>query len=286
LEDTQQNQTLSASARAAPFLRRDIPQGGISCGSIEVGTMYSMSSAGSSNSLSSYLQSLLQAGTAPSATSGASGMSFGFDAFAESAAPASGGASGSSPLFSAGTMSALLAMQAQQAGETDTSGLSPWQQNVFGRLDADSDGSVTQSELENAFGSDNKALADFVMNRLDKDGDASISQSEFAAGTMRGHHHGHHGGMSPDKAGLNALMSATDGGNAQTATNSDGTTTITITYADGSKVSMTSAPSSDNSSGGNALGGSQGNLLEQLFRLQAQLMKSKAASATTTQVSV
>lgn len=251
--------------------------------------MYSMSSAGSSNGLSSYLQSLLQAGAAPSATSGASGasgMSFGFDAFAESAASASGGTSGSSPLFSAGTMSALLAMQAQQAGETDTSGLSPWQQNVFGRLDADSDGSVTQSELESAFGSDNKALADFVMTRLDKDGDSSISQSEFAAGTTRGHHHGHHGGMSPDKTGLNALMSATDGGNAQSTTNSDGTTTTTITYADGSKVSMTSAPSTDNSSGGNALGGSQGNLLEQLIRLQAQLMQSKAASATTTQVSV
>jgi len=244
-----------------------------------------------------YLQSIQRSGTDPMVQPrGGDPMSFGFDPFSGASGQTSAGG-GSGPPFSLDAMSALIAAQ-EQSG---TSGLSNYQQKIFGKLDADGDGTITSTELQSAFGADNKDAADYVMSKLDTNGDGSISQSEFGAGTTRGasghHHHHMHAGPPPDASQsaqggqaaqdpLAALLSSSaDGASSQTANNSDGSITTTITYADGSKVSMTSAAAASDSSGsngsvnGNPQQQTQANLLEQLIKLQAQLTQNFSATS-------
>jgi hypothetical protein len=232
-----------------------------------------------------YLQSLLSAGSASSSQkTGGSNQTQAFDPFAglggDATQTSGAGGCGPCPPFNLETMSALIDAQAQ-ASSTSASSLSQHQQKVFGQLDADSNGSVTKTELENSFGADNKAVADYVMKKLDTDGDGAISKGEFAAGTTRGARHRH--GPPPGQDLLAALMSATQGANSTSTSNSDGSSTTTITYADGSKVSMTSAASSDsdNSASANS-SNARSNLLEQLIKLQAQLTGSATAMTSTT----
>jgi len=100
------------------------------------------------------------------------------------------------------------------------------------------------------------------------------------------HGHHHHHGMGAGQQLLDLLDATSAGASTQSATNVDGSTTTTITYADGSSVSYTSAASSggssdgssdgsSNSSSGTALAGAAGvannNLIEQLIQIQAQL---------------
>jgi hypothetical protein len=244
-----------------------------------------------------YLQSIQQSSADPMVQPSAGDpMSSGFDPFAGASAQPSGSGN-SGPPFSLGAMSALIAAQ-EQSG---TSGLSQYQQQIFGKLDADGDGTITSTELQSAFGADNKDAADYVMSKLDTIGDGSISQSEFGAGTTRGagghHHHHMHAGPPPDASQgaqgdqstqdpLAALLSSSaDGASSQTASNSDGSTTTTITYSDGSKVSMTSAAAASDASGsngsvsGNPPQQTQANLLEQLIKLQAQLTQNFSATS-------
>ncbi len=205
------------------------------------------------------------------------------------------------PPFSLDAMSALIAAQAQQSNTTSSNPLSPAQQKVFSELDTNGDGTISQSELETDFGTNNKQLADAVFSKLDTNGDGSISQDEFGAGTTKTAHHGHHhhhmqadSSQSTDPSQdptqsqdpLSALLNATPGQSTQTLSNSDGSTTTTITYADGSTVSTTSAPtatSSDNSStnSNTSQSNSTQNLLEQLIQLQAQLTTASLSTATT-----
>jgi len=241
-----------------------------------------------------YLQALQQANSDPLARPSASDpMSFAFDPSSVSSGQPAGSAV-SGPPFSLGAMSALIAAQ-EQSG---TNGLSQHQQQVFGALDADGDGKITGIELQSAFGSDNGDAANYVMGKLDTDGDGAISQSEFGAGTTRGmghHHHHMHAGPPPDASQgaqggqaaqdpLALLASSADGASSQTSNNDDGSTTTTITYADGSKVSMTSAAAAsggasiDRSAGANPTQQTQSNLLQQLIKLQAQLTQTFSAS--------
>jgi EF-hand domain pair len=243
-----------------------------------------------------YLQALQPSTTDPMLQPGAGDpMSFGLD-------PSSGGAGQTQPAgngnaptppFSLGAMSALIDAQEQASS---SSRLSRQQQKVFGELDADGDGKVSSAELQDAFGADNKDIASYVMSKLDTNGDGSISKNEFAAGTTRGMGHHHHMHAPPPSDGaqdaqsgqgaqdpLSQLLSA-DGATSTSTSNSDGSTTTAITYADGSKVSMTSAAStnSENSTGSNTSGSTQQNLVEQLIKMQAQLIQSMSASASTT----
>lgn len=238
-----------------------------------------------------YLQQLASTGSATQPSTGSDPTSTAFDPFAglgSDPAQTSGGSAGPTQPFSLEAMSALIDAQAQASG---TGGMSQHQQKVFGELDTDGDGKVTKAELENDFGADNKGLADAVFSRLDKDGDGSISASEFAAGTTRGAHHHHHAGPPPDQSGdssnakdpLSQLLQAA-GASSTSTSNSDGSSTTTITYADGSKVSMTTAASSNtgNSTSSGTSSSTQSNLLEQLIKLQAQLTSSATATSSTT----
>jgi len=90
--------------------------------------------------------------------------------------------------------------------------------------------------------------------------------------------------------GLDALLNATgaDGAQTQTASNADGSSTTTITYADGSTVTMT-MPAPQSSSTPSAGGGSTAqsaanpdaaNLIEQLIKMQSQLIAQQSATVS------
>jgi len=132
---------------------------------------------------------------------------------------------------------------------------------------------VSRSEFESALGNVgvDTASADAVFNKLDANGDGSISQSELTPPRGAYHHHGHHHAS----GGVSSLPN-TDGSKTQTTTNPDGSTTTTIAYADGSTVSMTTpaAPSG----GGGAPAKNAGNLIEKLIQMQSALISTQAST--------
>lgn len=251
--------SVGASSNALSYLQQLLQQG--SAGVTDP--------ASASDPLSALLQSLSGSGATPdpSATSAAS----------TGAAPGSGCSS-----FDAGTMAALISLQGQSA--TGISAQSPSQ--LFAKLDTNGDGQISQSEFESALGSAgvDTSSADALFAKLDANGDSSISQSELqSAKGGHGHHHHHHGGgemqasASSGQNALDALLSSAgaNGATTQTASNSDGSTTTTISYADGSTVEMTTPVPATSDSGtpsAGTNGQSSANLLEQLIQLQAQLL--------------
>jgi len=249
-----------------------------------------------------YLQSLQPNQNPLLQPSGSDPMAFGLDPFSSNTSQTQPSGGNGGPPFSLGAMSMLINAQEQSSSPTS---LSRDQQKVFGELDANADGTVTQSEIESAFGSDNKAIADAVFAKLDTNGDGSISQSEFADGTTKTMHRHHHHMMPPPSDGaagaqngqtpqdpITQLLNATTGASSSSTSNQDGSTTTTITYADGSKVTMTTAAastSSDGSTNSNSNSSSnttQQNLLEQLIKMQAQMIQSVSASATSSLATV
>jgi hypothetical protein len=137
---------------------------------------------------------------------------------------------------------------------------------------------------------------DGVFNALDANGDGSVSLDELtsAARQARGHHHHHahasgagDGGGSGQTGGL-ADPTSLAGASSQTATNADGSTTTTISYADGTKITMTVPAASSTSAGSSSGSDSQtssdsNNIIEQLIRLQSQMLaQSASAMATST----
>lgn len=170
-----------------------------------------------------------------------------------------------------GTLAALISLQGQGgAGAANTAS------GLFGKLDADGNGAIGQSEFESALGSAgvDTNSADALFARLDANGDGSVSKSELASARgYQSHHQGHHVGGSGGGGAASLLNAASaDGSKTQTTTNADGSTTTTITYADGSTVSTT-APVS----GGSGTPG-RGNLIEQLIKLQAMLANPAAGT--------
>ena len=81
-------------------------------------------------------------------------------------------------------------------------------------------------------------------------------------------------------------MLAAQAGTSQTVANSNGSSTTTITYADGSNVSMTTPASSSSASGGSTTAGAANvpanNLLEQLIQMQAQLLNPGTTTSVAT----
>ncbi|AMN41666.1 EF-hand domain-containing protein [Rhodoplanes sp. Z2-YC6860] len=194
------------------------------------------------------------------------------------------------PQFSADTMSALLSMQSGQGGPAGDIA-----KDVIAKFDTNGDGQISQSEFEQAIGSGaDQSGVDALFNKLDSNGDGSVSQDELQTAMQKAHggghgHHHHHAEASGDSSQqqgggdpLQALLSGAtaDGTTSQTSSNPDGSSTTTITYADGTKLEMTTpAASSDsgNSSGsgsGNPNSFNLGSLLKMMVNLQAQLAPS------------
>jgi hypothetical protein len=207
------------------------------------------------------------------------------------APPASG--TNAIPQIAPTTLSALLAAQGQSSTGTTTpasTGPSSALKDLFSLLDTNGDGQISKSEFENTLGAGgtNLANADKVFNELDKNGDGSVNLGELSSALKggRGHHH-HIGGSdglggATDAAGSSTdpLLQALQGASSSSVTNSDGSTTTSLTYADGSKVTLTSPTTTTASA--NAT--SSYNIVEQLIQREAQALSSSAAASLSVSV--
>ncbi len=233
----------------------------------------------------------LQALTSPLNSPGGTGQGaspFGFaidpSAGASASAPGAGtgpGASGMTP----DTMNALFAAQSQTSAPSGSSGL---MSQLFSLLDTNNDGAISKSEFEATLGQNGQATqADSVFAKLDANADGSVSPSELASALQpKGMHHRHHhhadggevSGALPGAAGAGS-QAGTGGGaddlagagnTGQTVTNPDGSTTTTLSYADGSQITMTRP-------GSTATGAAANNFLERMIQRQAQMLASWTA---------
>jgi hypothetical protein len=207
------------------------------------------------------------------------------------------------------TMDALLSVQGQ--GQAPVVNGDAFSQQLFGLLDGNSDGAISQSEFDTAFAQNgNTTLANQLFAQIDTNHDGSISPDELtnalsnAAQAVQdfqnnggqglgGHHHFHGlggmggasslggGGNSNDPFSSNDPTLSND--TSKSVTNADGSTTTTITYADGSQVTMTipAASSGSNSNGSNSNGsnpnGMSQNFLERMIQHQAQMIGAASA---------
>jgi EF-hand domain pair len=260
-----------------------------------------VSSLGASTSAYSYLQSLLPQQPDDSKRTGSSDpvtellKAFYPNSSTEAGAspPDAAGGSGVGTLspFNHDTMMAL--MSAQEQPSSGNPFVTARAQSLFSQLDVNSDGQVSKSEFESVFGSNaDMSKVDGLFNAIDGNGDSSVGLDELtsAAQASHAHHHGHHhhgGGGQGIGQTIDALLtSGAQGANVESASNADGSSTTTISYADGSKVALTTPSSSGDSGGDSALpvsgGTNSGNtnsgnsnyasLLEQLIRLQTQML--------------
>jgi hypothetical protein len=240
------------------------------------------------------VQSLTSSGSSSAQSGGLSEVvTDPFDPSGGAPAPASSapapGAGGFSQLSPA-TMGALLAAQSQSSASASApTSPSDALQDLFSQIDANGNGQISQSEFENALGAGgtNLAQADDVFSKLDTNGDGSVSLSELSSALKGsegkgGHHHGHVGGTSgssdgtassPNNAGSTAgassdpLLQALAGASSTSVANSDGSTTTSLTYADGSKVTMTSPAATTTTS---SAATSSYNQIEQMIQREAQ----------------
>lgn len=203
-----------------------------------------------------------------------------------SSAPTSG-ASGFSQLAPT-TLSALLAAQSQSSAGTTTpasTGPSAALKDLFSLLDANGDGQISKSEFENALGAGgtNIANADHVFNELDKSGDGSVNLGELSSALKgaggKGHHH-HFAGAEGSGASTASDGSSTDPLLQALQGASSTSTTTSLTYADGSKVTLTSPTAKTASSTAT----SSYNIIEQLIQREAQALSSSAATSLSVSV--
>ena len=242
-----------------------------------------LQSLSASKSSSSQTTGFTQAAASPFDLSGTAATS-------TSAGQASGSSSSAFSPLSPETMSALLAAQSQSSTAATPAPTDPNAalNDLFSQLDANGDGTISKSEFENALGAGgtNVAQADQVFGQLDKSGNGITVDDLSSALKGKGHHHHSHAAQSSDSsgtssstdssgAGTDALLQALSGASGNTITNSDGSTTTSITYADGSKVTMTSPAAKASSSSAT----SPYNFLEQMIAREAQAMSSGAAQS-------
>jgi len=267
-----------------------------------------VSSVGASASAYYYLQSLLPAPSADGGHASGDPVTQLLNAFYPNGGPASGtdsasgtsspGAGPAGPSFSPDTMTWLMSVQEQPAGENPF--VTARAEALFSQLDASGDGQISKSEFEDIFGSNaDMSKVDGLFNALDGNGDGSVSQDELTSAMQASHaHHHHHHHANPGQGIgdiVQALMSGAQGATANTTSNSDGSSTTTISYTDGSSISLTTpastgtgATDSGSTDSGSADSGSSDtgtsssyfNLLEQLIRLQAQSLSALTSQAT------
>ena len=191
--------------------------------------------------------------------------------------------------ISPATMSALLAAQSQSSTGSTTSGSTSQSdalKDLFSQLDTDGNGQISKSEFENGLGAGgtNIAQADDVFGKLDKNGDGSVSLDEMSSALKgKGHHHHHQVADSDGSSGTGGtggsssdpLLQALQGASSTSTTNSDGSTTTSLTYADGSKVTMTSPAATTASSTAT----SSYNFIEQMIAREAKAISTSATAS-------
>jgi hypothetical protein len=212
-----------------------------------------------------------------------SGNLFAFSADASASPGASSGSGvGKNSPISPETMSALLAAQGQSGSSSSAqTSRSDALKDLFSQIDVDGDGKLSKSEFENALGAGgtNTAQADDVFSKLDKDGDGTVSLGELMSALKggKGHHRHHPASGSGESGESDPLLQALQGASSTSSTNSDGSVTTSLTYADGSKVTMTSAASSSAAT-------SSYNVVEKMIQRQASMISAQASSSLSVSV--
>ncbi|MDP3673916.1 MAG: EF-hand domain-containing protein [Novosphingobium sp.] len=187
-------------------------------------------------------------------------------------------------------MAVLQAVAAQDQSKAGSANPAPTRKSdalndLFSQLDADSDAQISKSEFETALGAagTDTAEADKVFGKMDKDADGSVSSDEMCAALLKGSHRNgqHYFPVSHrDRSGApkdaNVPASNPHAVSSSSVANSDGTTTTSLFYTDGSKATMRSAATSS----GEAT--SSYNFIEQMILRQAKAL----ASGTTASLSV
>ena len=214
------------------------------------------------------------------------------------AAPEAPSAGPAAPLAPA-TMNALLS--AQGGAQTPVVNGDAFSKQLFGLLDGNGDGAISQSEFDQVFSRNGDATkADALFGKLDANHDGNVSPDELSSALSaqtqagqgdqgQGVHHRHRHqhladliGASSPTGGSNSndpLSSGTSndpfaGDHSQTVTNTDGSSTTTITYADGSQVSMTTPAAGGSGSNPSAWAH---NVIERMIQRQAQMMAASPA---------
>ena len=202
----------------------------------------------------------------------------GFNSTALTASPA--------PAFITPAMMAMLQAVAGQGQSIGSANPAPTRKSdalngLFSQLDADGNAQISKSEFETALGAagTDTAQADRVFGKMDKDADGSVSIDEMSAALLKGSHgNGHHyfpvtlrdRSSGPSDA---ILASNPNAVSSSSVANSDGTTTTSLIYTDGSKATMRSAATSS----GDAA--SSYNFIEQMIQRQAKALASAATSS-------
>ena len=205
-----------------------------------------MSTVGaSSTSTLSYLQSLLQQGSAKDAkkTSATDPLSMLMQAIsgddeapaqASSTAASAPAKAGHCQSFSAETMAGLLSAQSEPDSPSA---------KLFAKLDTDGDGKISKSEFGAAAekaGADS-AVADAVFAKIDDDSDGNVSAAELGKADRGGHRHHH------VESGAVSVASVED-------------------------ISSTASSDASDSAAQGSLNKRAANLLEQLIKLQSQVL--------------
>lgn len=233
--------------------------------------------AGAAASAVDFLSSLVQKKPSTTKTSSTqSNSSSPFDVIglgqtSGSAQILSSSAARTSGTLSPATFNALLASQ-------DPSKPSDALKDLFSQIDGNSDGKITKSEFEDKLGAGgtNVAAADNVFNKTDTDGDGSVTIEEMASalkGKAGGAHHAHGGGGGKGGGGADALMQALQAANTTSVTNSDGSITTTMTYADGTTITMSQAAPANNTPGNAA---STYNLVDKMTQYRTDSLSAAA----------
>lgn len=195
---------------------------------------------------------------------------FSADGTATTPQPVAGSAPAASGRLSPTTFNALLATQGALPSNASPSAAL---KDLFAQIDGNADGKITKAEFEDALGAGgtNTVAADDVFSKMDANGDGSVGLDEMTSalkgqGSQQAHRGGGGGGNS------DALLQALQGATSTSTTNGDGSITTTLTYADGTKVTM-SQPATATASG---KASSQYNLVEQMVQRQSQALADAA----------
>ena len=183
------------------------------------------------------------------------------------------------PVATPSTTTANSTDATSNATDTTTAGASsagnatdPIAQAIFSAIDTNGNGTISESELENAFtangGTVNSADALYTKLAGSSNSTDGISLAQFEAALPQpggpggpdgafggGHHHdfgGERGGGASPLAALtgngSGSASSSTSDTTQSVTNADGSTTTTITYADGTTITITEPAAVSNAS--------------------------------------
>ncbi len=179
--------------------------------------------------------------------------------------------------LSPSTFNALLSAQDANGKANPSDAL----KDLFAQIDINGDGKITKAEFEDKLGAGgtNIAAADNVFNKMDADSDGSVSLDEMASALKKGggHHHAHHAGGG---GGADALMQALQGASSTSTTNSDGSITTTLTYGDGSKITISQPAASGTSTSAS----SQYNLVDKMMQRQTDALAAAAKQSVSVKV--